>query len=192
MSKKIGILGSGSVAQVLANGFLQLGFEVKIGTSDVSKLSEWKSKAGVKGSVASFKEAAAFGDLIVLAVKGTAAENIIKNIATAIGGKTVIDTTNPIADVPPVNGVLHYFTALDDSLMERLQKNSPSANFVKAFSCVGNHFMVNPSLPDGKPTMFICGNSDKAKKEVTTILDNFGRDIADMGKVESERAIEPL
>ena len=76
--------------------------------------------------------------------------------------------------------------------MERLQREVPGAQFVKAFNSVGNACMVNPEFKGGKPTMFICGNSDAAKQTVTRILDQFGWEAADMGKVESARAIEPL
>jgi predicted dinucleotide-binding enzyme len=129
----------------------------------------------------------------VLAVKGTAAESAVKSAQLAnLKGKTVIDTTNPIADAPPVNGVLKFFTSLDDSLMERLQKLAPEANFVKSFSCVGNVFMVNADFGGVKPTMFIAGNSDAAKAEVKAILNQFGWEFEDMGKAEAARAIEPL
>jgi predicted dinucleotide-binding enzyme len=104
----------------------------------------------------------------------------------------VIDTTNPIAEKPPVHGVLSFFTSLDDSLMERLQRRVPSAHFVKAFSCVGNALMVNPQLPGGPPTMFLCGNSDEAKADVKKILDQFGWETEDLGAAEAARAIEPL
>jgi predicted dinucleotide-binding enzyme len=191
--KKIGILGSGIVGQTLANGFLKYGYEVMIGTGDVTKLAEWKTNAGEKASVGSFSDAAMFGDLVVLAVKGTAAlEGIKKAGAAYLAGKTVIDSTNPIADAPPENGVLRFFTRLDESLMERLQNTYPEIHFVKAFNSVGNSSMVNPKFPGGKPTMFICGNDDAAKGEVTAILDLFGWEIEDMGKAEGARAIEPL
>jgi predicted dinucleotide-binding enzyme len=104
----------------------------------------------------------------------------------------VIDATNPIAELPPENGVLRFFTSLDDSMMERLQKAYPRIRFVKAFNSVGHALMVNPDFPGGKPTMFICGNDENAKKEVKHILDQFGWETEDMGKAESARAIEPL
>jgi predicted dinucleotide-binding enzyme len=104
----------------------------------------------------------------------------------------VIDATNPIADAPPVNGVLKFFTTLDESLMERLQKLVPGARFVKAFSCVGNAYMVDPRLPGGPPTMFICGDDAAAKAGVVQILSEFGWDVEDMGSAEAARAIEPL
>ena len=139
-------------------------------------------------------EAAAFGDLLVLTVKGEVAADALRLAgAENIGNKVVIDTTNPIDhSKSPVNGVLPLFTDRNDSLMEQLQRAFPSARFVKAFSCVGNAFMVNPTFPQGKPTMFICGNDDAAKGDVKGILDAFGWESEDMGKVESARAIEPL
>ncbi len=190
---KVAVLGSGVVGEVLANGFLKHGYAVMRGSRDPAKLKDWQSKAGANASVGTFEQAADFGELVVLSVKGGAAESLVKSLPEkAIAGKTIIDTTNPIADLPPTNGVLSFFTDLNGSLMERLQKIAPAANFVKAFSCVGNAWMVNPQFPAGKPTMFICGNNEQAKSEVQTILVQFGWQIEDMGKAESARAIEPL
>ena len=189
--KNIGILGSGQVAQVLASGFIKHGYDVMVASSDISKLTEWKSK-NPTGKPGSFEETAKFGDTLVLAVKGTSAESIVKSVAASLSGKLVIDATNPIAEVPPTNGVLAYFTTLSESLMERLQALAPQAKFVKAFNSVGNLYMVNPNFPGGKPTMFICGNDKDAKREVAGILDQFGWEPADFGRVESARAIEPL
>jgi len=189
----VAVLGTGVVGEVLANGFLKHGYEVMRASRDPQKLSEWKANSGPKASVGTFQDAAKFGNLIVLAVKGTAAESALSLCGVEnLKGKTVIDATNPIADVPPVNGVLNFFTDLNHSLMERLQKLAPTANFVKAFSCVGNAFMVNPHFAGGKPTMFICGNDAKSKKIVSEILTQFGWEVEDMGMVESARAIEPL
>ena len=189
---KIGVLGSGIVARVLASGFLKHGHQVMIGSRTPDKLADWavQNPAGATGS---FAEAAAFGELIVLAVKGSAAaEALLLAGAENLAGKTVADTCNPIADAPPDKGVLPFFTTYNASLMEQLQRDFPDANFVKAFNSVGAASMVNPVFPDGKPTMFICGNSDAAKREVSAILDRFDWETADMGGVEAARAIEPL
>jgi predicted dinucleotide-binding enzyme len=189
---KVGILGSGVVAQALAQGFLKKGHQVVLGTRDTAKLKDFVAQhPGTQ--TASGADAAKFGELVVLAVKGSVALEALKAAgADNLAGKPVIDATNPIADAPPVNGVLKFFTSLDDSLMERLQSAFPAARFVKAFSSVGNAFMVDPQFPGGKPTMFICGNDDAAKQTVRGILDAFGWETADMGKVEAARAIEPL
>ncbi len=189
---KIGIIGSGVVARSLAAGFLKHGHDVMMGTRQPAKLDDWRA-ANPKARVGSVADAAASADVVVLAVKGTAAAEALRQAGAAnLDGKVVIDTTNPIADAPPDHGVLKYFTSLDDSLMERLQRECPGARFVKAFNSVGNAFMVNPPFTGGAPTMFICGNHDAAKWVVKGILDQFGWETADMGTVEAARAIEPL
>lgn len=189
---KVGILGSGSVAKSLAAGFMEKGHVVMLGTRDPSKLEDWdwKHRGGLVGS---FAETATFGQILVLAVKGTAATEVLRAAGiTNLAGKTVIDSTNPIADTPPDNGVLRFFTSLDDSLMERLQGEFPAASFVKAFNSVGHAQMFQPKFKGGKPSMFICGNDDVAKKAVAGIVDQFGWEVEDMGKAEAARAIEPL
>jgi len=188
---KIGIVGSGVVAQTLAIGFVKHGHDVMVGTSHASKLKEFQEK-NPKAKIGTFQQTVDFGSTIVLAVKGTAAEDIVKSISGGLSGKTVIDTTNPIGNIPPVNGVIQYFTKANESLMERLQKIAPAANFVKCFNSVGSPLYVNPQFADGKPTMFICGNNDAAREEVTGILDVFGWEVADMGKAEAAGTIESL
>ncbi len=189
---KVGVLGSGVVAQVLGGGFLKHGHDVMMGTREPAKLAEWAAQ-NPKGRVGGFAEAAKFAELVVLAVKGSAAADALRSAGESnLAGKIVIDATNPIEDAPPVNGVLKFFTNLDESLMERLQSEFKSARLVKAFSSVGNPLMVNPQFEGGRPTMFICGDDDDAKKTVAGILDQFGWETADMGKVEAARAIEPL
>jgi 8-hydroxy-5-deazaflavin:NADPH oxidoreductase len=189
---KVAVLGSGVVGETLADGFLKHGHQVMRASRDPKKLADWKAKAGNNASTGTFAEGASFGDIIVLAVKGSAAAAALEQAGAGIEGKVVIDTTNPIADAAPENGVLKYFTTLDDSLLERLQKQFPKARLVKAFSSVGNAFMVNPDFGGTKPTMFICGNDSSAKEQVTGVLDKFGWETEDMGAATAARAIEPL
>jgi predicted dinucleotide-binding enzyme len=189
---KIAVIGSGDVGKTLASGFLKHGHHVMIGTRDPAKLTQWAAQ-NPGGRVGSFDETATFGELVVLAVKGTIAADALRASGRAnLSGKTVIDATNPITEAPPVNGVLKFFTNLDESLMEKLQREFADANFVKAFNSVGVGAMVNPQFAGGPPSMFICGNSDAAKQRVASILDQFGWETADMGKAEAARAIEPL
>ena len=189
---KVGILGSGEVGQALGEGFLKHGHEVMLGTGSPAKLAEWSAK-NAKAKIGSFSQAASFGELVVLAVKGVAAIKVLRSAGKShLAGKTVIDVTNPIADAPAQDGVLKFFTTLDDSLMERLQREFPEARFVKAFNTVGSDFMVDPKFPDGKPTMFYCGDDEAAKKTVERLLREFGWETSDMGSSAGARAIEPL
>jgi 8-hydroxy-5-deazaflavin:NADPH oxidoreductase len=177
---------------VLADGFLKHGHEVMCGSRDPAKLAGWKAGAGPKARTGTFAETARFGDLAVLAVKGTAAVAAVEACGGGLDGKPVIDPTNPIADAPPEKGVIRFFTGPNESLLESLQTKAPQARFVKAFSCVGGPLMVNPQLPGGKPTMFICGEDEAAKRQVVSFLDQFGWETEDLGAAAAARAIEPL
>jgi predicted dinucleotide-binding enzyme len=193
MKPKIGIIGTGDVGKALAKGFLRGGHEVMVGSRSPDKLTAVRNSVGNALATGTFKETASFAEVVVLAVKGTAAKDAVLAIgADTLAGKVVIDTTNPIADAPPVNGVLQFFTGRNESLLEQLQQAAPGARFVKAWSCVGSAHMVDPKFPGGRPTMFICGNDAQAKEVVTGLLSAFGWDAEDMGAVEGARAIEPL
>src|SRR3954471_25065401 len=125
--KKIGILGSGKVGEILGDGFLLHGYPVRRGTREPGKLAAWKAAAKGDASVGTVAETAAWADIVVLAVKGTAAEAVVADAGPAnLAGKLVIDTTNPISDAPPRNGALQYFTGGNDSLIQRLQAQAPA------------------------------------------------------------------
>lgn len=192
---KIGIIGSGDVGRVLGKAFIAEGHQVMLGTRNINKESveKWLAE-NPKATAGSFTETAKFGDVIVLATSGDITEQVVKSAGISnFENKVVIDATNPIDhSKPPVNGVLPYFTTNEESLMERLQKTLPLAKLVKAFNSVGNAFMYKPDFGGIKPTMFICGNDDVAKKTVTEILTTFGWETEDMGKANAAGSIEAL
>lgn len=190
---QVGVLGSGPVGEVLSNAFLTLGHQVMRGSREPSKLADWKQAHGESASVGTFEETARHGELLVLAVKGVVAETALAQAgAEHLGGKIIIDTTNPIAEGKVEDGVIRYFTGPNESLLERLQAAFPSARFVKAFSSVGNALMFRPEVAGGPPTMFFCGNDETARSEVADILRDFGWEPRDLGKAAAARAIEPL
>ena len=187
----IGILGSAVVGQTLAKGFKSHGYAVRIASRTPGKLQEFARASGIE--TGTFAEVAAWADVVVLAVKGTQAAAALELAGRdTLRGKIVIDTTNPIADAPPVDGVIQFFTGPNSSLMEQLQSAFPDARFVKAFNSVGNSRMVNPEFSGGRPTMFFCGNDEEARTTVSRILEQFGWEPADMGTATAARAIEPL
>jgi len=189
--KQIGILGSGTVGQTLAEGFKTHGYAVKIGSRSPDKLAEFSKSSGIEAGT--FLDVASWAEMLVLSVHGSAAQEAL-TLANHdhLRGKIIIDTTNPIAESPPVDGVLQFFTGPNESLLEALQLAVPAARFVKAFNSVGASRMVNPGYAGGRPTMFYCGNDAAAKAEVAKILDQFGWEAADMGTAVAARAIEPL
>jgi predicted dinucleotide-binding enzyme len=186
---KAGILGSGDVAKALAAGFLGRGDAVMMGTRDPAKLNEWLEQHP-KASVGSFKDAATFGEIVIVATRGTAAVSVIESAgAAAFDGKLVIDATNPLRfdETGPQLAV-----GFNDSLGEQVQRALPGARVVKAFNTVGSQHMVHPQFDGGPPTMFFAGNDDGAKQTVAAILRDFGWDVADLGGIESARYLEPM
>jgi hypothetical protein len=190
---KIGILGTGDVGRALGTAFLSLGHEVKLGSRDAKneKAVAWASGAGSKASAGTFADAAKFGEVIVLALLWTGAENALKLAgAENFAGKIVIDATNPLtyeSGKPPVLSIGHT-----DSAGEQVQRWLPAAKVVKAFNTVGFAHMFKPDFPCGPPDMFIAGNDAAAKKTVTGILKDFGWSTVDAGGIEGSRSLEPL
>ena len=185
------IVGAGNVGRALATGWTKAGHKITLVVRDPASSKAGELKQQGFSVVAANEAAATAAEVIVLAVPWSALATVVKGLGS-LAGKVVIDVTNPIADAPPVNGVVKFFTNLDESLMERSQREFPQARFVKAFSSVGKDFMINPNFKAGKPTMFICGNDEAAKQTVRGVLDQFGWETADMGMAEAARAIEPL
>lgn len=187
MKASIGVIGSGDVGKVLAAGYARHGHPVTIGTRG-SKLDGWSAPGVTVGDFA----AAASAEVVILAVAGHAATQALDVAGHArLAGKVVVDTCNPIAG-PPKDGVLPYFTGPNDSLIQRLQAHVPAARFVKAFSCVGNAFMIDPAFADGRPTMFVCGDDAAAKATVRGLLDEVGWDVEDVGSAAMGGPIEGL
>lgn len=191
---RVGVIGSGVVGRTLASGFLEAGHEVKIGSRSPAKddLKSWEKNAGKPASTGTFAEAAAHGEIVVLAVLGSAAEEALELAGPAnLKGKLVIDTTNALdfsKGMPP-----GLFVGVTDSLGERIQRKVPDARIVKCFNTVPNTQMVHPHGKGGPPDMFICGNDAKAKASTIEILKSFGWPGAiDVGGIDGARWLEAL
>jgi len=180
------------VGQSLGRGFAGRGHEVVLGTRtpDSEKLAPWKREVGDRGRTGTFAQAAAYGEVLVVAVLGTAAEQAIDLAGPrSFDGKVVIDVTNPLdfsKGMPP-----GLFVGMTDSLGERIQRKLPRAKVVKCFNIVNNQTMIDPSNTGTKPTMLLCGNDEGAKRKVTEILEQFGwDDVVDIGGIDGARWLE--
>jgi 8-hydroxy-5-deazaflavin:NADPH oxidoreductase len=176
----IGILGSGVVGRALAKGYAAHGHRVRIGTRE----------AEVEGvPTAPVADVARAAELVVLAVHGQAAVEVVRSVADGLDGKVLVDATNPLDTSGPRPTLV---VGLTDSLGEQVQRAAPAARVVKAYNTVGNALMVDPRLPGGPPTMFIAGDDDAAKGTVTALLEETGWDVADLGGIEMSRYLEPM
>jgi 8-hydroxy-5-deazaflavin:NADPH oxidoreductase len=191
---RVGVLGSGEVGRRLAAGFGSRGHDVMIGSRDPDKpeLREWLAGDGAGIEAGTFARAAAFGELLVLAVLGDAAEQAIADAGPEnFSGKVVIDAMNPLdfsAGFPPKLSI-----AGEDSLGERVQRTLPEAKVVKAFNTIGSPYFVDPAFSDGSPTMLIAGNDEDAKGTVGDVLADFGwPGPVDIGGIEGSRELEAI
>jgi predicted dinucleotide-binding enzyme len=190
---RIGVLGTGEVGRVLGAGFASHGHQVMIGSRDPKqeKVRTWVKATGAAASAGTFAEAAAFGEVAVLATSWEGAESALALAGPEpLDGKVVIDVTNPLdfsQGVPPRLAV-----AGNDSAGETVQRRLPGARVVKAFNIVGNPHMVHPQFPGGPPDMFICGDDDAAKGTVTGLLESFGWPVMDLGGIAASRYLEAM
>jgi predicted dinucleotide-binding enzyme len=189
---KIGILGTGDVGRALGTGFVTLGHEVKMGSRNPRQetVREWLKKTGTRASAGTFAEAAAFGELAVLATSWSGTENAIRLAGPQnLAGKVVIDATNPL-DFS--SGAPRLAVGHTDSAGEMVQRWLPKSKVVKTLNHVGNAHMVNPRFPGGPPDMFICGQDGQAKQTVDGLLQALGWSVIDIGGIEAARYLEPL
>jgi predicted dinucleotide-binding enzyme len=192
--RRVGVLGSGEVGRRLASGFASRGHGAMIGSRDPDKteLRDWLAGEGAGIEAGTFAETAAHGELLCLAVLGTAAEQAITDAGPEnFSGKVIIDATYPLdfsAGFPPKLAI-----SGEDSLGERVQRALPDARVVKAFNIIGSPYFVDPSFREGQPTMLIAGDDEDAKGIVGDVLADFGwPEPVDIGGIDGARELEAL
>lgn len=190
----LAILGTGDVAQAFARGLIAMGHAVMLAGRDSNETSQRLAAFAVETGVrtGNYAQAAAFGAAVFLAVKGLAAEAVLHAAGPALDGKLLVDATNPIADEAPDHGVLRFFTERNESLGERLQSAFPAVKLVKAFNTVGAAHFVRPSFAQGAGSMFVAGNDPEAKQAVVGLVEAWGWQPYDVGRIEGARTTEPL
>jgi predicted dinucleotide-binding enzyme len=185
----VGILGSGDVAKALAKGFIARGDSVMLGTRDPSKLEAWRAAAGDRASAGSFAQAAQFGEWIVLATLGTAAQDAIAQAGAGnFSGKIVIDATNPLRFE---NGAV-FLAYCEPSNGERIARALPGARVVKAFNTVGNALMVHPDFHGPRGVMFLAGDDGDAKAAVAQLCREWNWEPSDVGGIEASGYLEAM
>ena len=187
---KIGILGSGNVGRDLGTGLRRHDHEVMIGSRNPESevLVEWKRSTG--GTTGSSADAAAFGDLVMVATSFDGTEAALRMAGPErLAGKIVVDLTNPL-DFS--TGAPRLSVSGNDSAGESVQRWLPDAHVVKALNSINSGSMIDPSFPGGPPTMCIAGNDEDSRLAVAELLESVGWDVADLGSIESARYIEGL
>ncbi|WEK36405.1 MAG: NAD(P)-binding domain-containing protein [Candidatus Pseudobacter hemicellulosilyticus] len=188
---KIGILGAGNVGRVLGKGLLDAGHSVLISNREPQSesLFTWKEQLGAGCHTGTFAEAAAFGDVIIIAINWNGVQELLQGLgAAALKDKIVIDLCNAVSFSETPQLALKGITA-----GELVQQWLPDSKVVKTLNMVGASRMVNPSYAQGIPTMFLCGNDAGAKQQVTTLLEALGwKDNIDLGDISRSNLLESL
>jgi 8-hydroxy-5-deazaflavin:NADPH oxidoreductase len=187
---KMGVLGSGMVAQAISARLAELGYEVMIGTRDAEKLKGWQS-SNQRVMIGSFAETAAHGETVFNATNGAASLQALSMAgAENLSGKILVDVSNPL-DFS--NGFPPSLTVFGtDSLAEQIQRAFPLTKVVKTLNTVTARVMVYPlEVANGDHHVFISANDVEAKSQVMELLRSFGWiNIFDLGDLSTARGTE--
>lgn len=187
---KIGVLGSGMVAQGLSARLAELGHNVVIGTRDPDKLRGWQS-SNQRVWIGSFAETAAHGDMVINATNGAGSLNALALAGEEnLADKILVDVSNPLDfshGFPPSLTVCGT-----DSLGEQIQRAFPNSRVVKTLNTATARVMTHPlEVANGDHHVFISGDDMDAKARVTEMLRSFGWiHIFDLGDLSTARGTE--
>jgi predicted dinucleotide-binding enzyme len=182
---KIGILGTGNMGSGLGRLWAAKDHAVYFGSRTPSKAESAAGAIGGQTQGGSFADAAAFGDVLVLPIPWTAAEDLLKSLGS-LEGKTIIDLMNAFgSDWMPAFGEA-------GSLAEKVAEWAPGAHVVKAFNGIHFRHLGNSQFQGMAESLFLCGDNADAKAQVIQLGKDAGLDPVDCGDLVVARLIEPL
>lgn len=189
---KIGIVGAGNVGGTLGRILVKKGHEIVFGVRDPEspKVQATLEATGSKARAASVKEAAEFGEVLILATPWNATQEAIAQ-AGDLTGKIIIDAINPI-ELTPVGLAAGLTVGHTTSAAEEIAGWATGASVVKAFNNIGASCFENPQFGTQKATAFICGDSAEAKKIVANLAEEIGFEAIDAGDLKQARLLEPV
>lgn len=184
---KIGIIGAGMVGGALTKAFARRGHAVIVSASDPrsDKMKDLVAAAGSNARAGTAAEAAAHGEIIVLAAPWPATETLARSLD--LKGKIVIDANNPIK--PDFSGVEVFENS---SAGEKVAEWAKGARVVKTLNQIGFALMDAPKVAAGTPVMFVAGDDDAAKKTVSGLVGSLGFNAVDCGALSMSRYLEAL
>jgi predicted dinucleotide-binding enzyme len=184
---KIAVIGTGQVAAALGKGWAARGHMVTFASREpgAERVQQLLAEAGPNASAARVADAVRRSSIIVLAVPFTAVRERLE-MAGDVGGKVVVDCTNPIAP-----GLRPMFDA-GTSGVEQIAAWAPRARLVKAFNTTGAENMAAPQYNGQPSTMFICGDDELAKGATAQLAEELGFEVVDAGGLSAARHLENL
>jgi predicted dinucleotide-binding enzyme len=184
---RIGIIGAGNVGGTLGRRWAAKGHEVTFGVrnSGDEKTRDLVRAAGPNARAGTVREAAAFGEVVVLATPWPATEAAVQESGD-LAGKVVIDCTNPLK--PDLSGLEVGLTA---SGAELVAGWAAGARVFKAFNTTGANVMADPVIGGLRTVMFVCGDDPVGKAVVLKLAEDVGFEAVDAGGLAQARLLEP-
>jgi predicted dinucleotide-binding enzyme len=176
---KIGILGAGFLGQAIATVAKRSGCEVMLSNSR-SRDTLTDLLAGIGCHAGTAAEAAGFGEVVVVTVPFGRYRNLP---AAQLAGKIVIDTCNYY---PDRDGQIEALDQYATTPSELIARHLPGARLVKAINAILAEDLVTDGRPPGAPdrrALPIAGDDAEARQVVAGILEQFGFDVVDTGRL---------
>lgn len=181
-------IGAGNIGTNVALAAIQAGYDVVLSNSrGPETLTDVIAELGPKARAATTEEAAAAGDIVLVAIPLKS----IGDIPVApLEGKVVVDANNYY---PQRDGRIASLDANESTTSELLQAHLPDSHVVKAFNNINAAQIPADGGPEGAPgrrALPIAGNDADAKATVSRLLDDFGYDAVDLGPLSESWRVE--
>ena len=184
---KITVLGAGNMGSAFVSQLVRAGHQVRVTGRDAAKAAAVAAKFPGAQAVP-VAGAAADADAVVLATGFADAVEALRALGD-LGGKTVIDITNPLtADY------MGLTIGHDTSAAEQIAAAVPGAQVVKGFNTVFAQVLAEGADFGGGRTVpvFVASDSAAAKQVASDIAKSIGFDVVDAGGLKNARYLEPL
>jgi predicted dinucleotide-binding enzyme len=183
MSTTISIIGSGNMAAAIGGRIAKAGYAIEVASRDPAKARALAGQLAAGATTGSYGAAPA-GDIVILAVPYSGAAAVVADYGDALGGKVIIDATNPVA--ADLTGLV---TPHGSSGAQETAKGLPAgAHVVKAFNTIFGHVLAK----GGRLDAFIAADDAAAKARVSAFLDRLGLRPLDVGGLHMAQTLESL
>jgi predicted dinucleotide-binding enzyme len=184
---KIGVVGSGRVGGTLGTVWARAGHSVMFSSIDLEHDKKLAASVGANASAGTPRQAAAFGDVLLISVPYHALPAVGKDLAGLLKGKIVIDTCNPFTERDGEIGKWAQEKGAGVASAELL----PGARIVRAFNAVNYARMAEAAKREPRAGMPIAGDDKKAIMVASALVRDIGYEPVLVGSLAFGRHLVP-
>lgn len=163
---KIGVIGSGRVGGTIGELWVKAGYAVMFSSLDLEHDKALAARLGAGARAGTSTQAAAFGDVLFIAVPYGALPQVGRDLGDALKGKIVLDACNPF---PGRDGEMAIEARAKGTGVASPQF-LPGARLVRAFNCVGYASMRSEAHRAGERLGIPLAGDDPAAIQVAVRL----------------------